>query len=635
MDQIHQILKDYWGYSDFRQGQQEAIEAILAQKDVAVYFPTGGGKSLCYQVPALVMDGICIVISPLIALMQDQVDQLRKRGVNAEFLHSGLNYFEIDRLLDNAIYGDIKLLYISPERLRHDITIERLKQMNVSFIAVDEAHCISQWGHDFRPAYRLISELREILPKVPFMSLTATATKEVRTDIHEQLKLTEPSVVELPVKRENLRMVVYHLENKYQKLEHIVTRLKGSGIIYVRSRLRTEELAKALRGINVDALAYHAGLSAGQRKDVQAQWMRKNDCLVVATNAFGMGVDKSNVRYVIHYDLSTSLEEYVQESGRAGRDGETGYCIQLYNNDDVIKLKKRLEDDTPSEEYIADVYHKLAQYLDLATGSGDGDSFDFDLKTFTQKFQLETKKASSAIKLIEHDGWIDLSEGFYMPSRVQFVDNREALYAYQMKNQYLGEVVKVMLRMYEGMFTQPVKISEKSIAARIKATESQLRQVLEQLAADDMIDYYPRSDKAKITYLLPRSSKSNFRVDKNRLNFLRTRNRHRVESITGYLELKSCRMTYIGNYFNSKIEDCGRCDNCVNQKSKLTTELYASIRAKIIKETGKGATVEEIMALFPSNRSSQVTKAVEMMLEEEWLIRKNHLLSFNQNRSHG
>jgi ATP-dependent DNA helicase RecQ len=628
-----QVLKQYWGYDQFREGQAEAMQAVLQDRDVLVLFPTGGGKSLCYQVPALCREGVCLVISPLIALMQDQVRGLKKLGIKAEAIHSGQSYFEIDRLLDNAIYGNVKFIYMSPERLRHPLSIERIKQMNVNLIAVDEAHCISQWGHDFRPAYRLINEIREVLPEVPMMGLTATATREVRDDISEQLQLRSAKIVTRSFERPNLHLVVYHLEDKNSKLIHVLKQVQGSAIVYVRSRNKTSVISRLLNNHEITATAYHAGMEHKDRSAVMQHWMDDKIKVVVATNAFGMGVDKSNVRVVIHLDIPPSLEEYYQEAGRAGRDGESSYCVLMYNKADLLSLEGKMKLEFPETNFISRIYHCLGNFFDLATGSGEGETFDFDLRIFCEQYNLGYQVTQKAMQIIEQSGWIVLTDSFLQPSRVIMEADKEELYTYQIKNRAADAFIKVLLRSYEGLFSGYGKISEQYLASKLKTNPGIVIQYLEQLHADGILEYVPASNSPKITYLKARSTSANFTIDKDLLKFRARQAKARFEAISDFLYKPDCRMQIILKYFGYFMtQRCGKCDRCIEKKVQPDEETYNKFKSIILKYLDTRMPISEVLTFFPSNRKQQVFQVLERMVAEEWISLSNNILELHPSK---
>ncbi|HOO10614.1 MAG TPA: ATP-dependent DNA helicase RecQ, partial [Cyclobacteriaceae bacterium] len=455
------ILRQYWGYDRFRPPQEDIINHVLAGKDTLALLPTGGGKSICFQVPALLMEGVCLVVTPLIALMEDQVGQLRGRGIEAIAVHSGMGRSEIDVALDNCAYGKIKFLYLSPERIQTEMFQARIQKVPVCLIAVDEAHCISHWGYDFRPSYLLISDLREWKPDVPVMALTATATKKVREDIVDKLALRNPGIYAKGYARENLSFVARKTENKEKQLLRVVQKVKGAAIVYVRSRRAAEKLSEWLTRNGVDATFYHAGLDYRQRNEHQRRWVEGEARVVVATNAFGMGIDKANVRTVVHMDIPETLEAYYQEAGRAGRDGKRSYAVVVYHPIDVKAVREKVGQSQPDAEVLKNTYQALSNYLQLAEGSAMGESFNFDLSAFCDRFGLKPITTFAALKKLEEQGFIQLNEGFHRPSKVHFLVGKKKLYEFQVANGHFDQLIKGLLRLYGGeLFSSYVSVSE-------------------------------------------------------------------------------------------------------------------------------------------------------------------------------
>lgn len=621
---IYDVLKRYWGYDQFRPGQEEAITSVLDGRDVFVLFPTGGGKSICYQVPALLSEGVCVVISPLIALMQDQVHQLRKLGIKAEYLHGGLSYFDIDRILDNAVYGDVKLLYMAPERLSSQMTIERLQQMQLSFIAVDEAHCISQWGHDFRPSYREINQIRELCPDITIMALTASATHNVIEDIKKQLLLRDPLFITTSYLREELTYVVRNEEQKLDFLLTAIKRIAGSVILYVRSRSKTEHMAKELTKSGLSAAAYHAGMSYDQRSAIMQAWMKGDIRICCATNAFGMGVDKADVRLVVHLDLPPSLEEYYQEAGRAGRDKQKSYCLLLYNQADILRLESNLKLAFPPIDDIKHVYTCLAYHYNLATGSGQGESFEFDLQSFIETYHLGYQSTGHILKILCDSGWIELTESYYQPSKVMIVVDRRDLYDYQLKNQLADIFLKTILRTYEGLFSQFTPISELYLAKKLSTDEKTIRAMLDQLDADDIIDFEPQSDSPKIHFLRPRSTDKNFNIDRAKYDLNKKLASQRAQSVLDYIHEKTCRTKNILHYFDVELNhNCGRCDLCLEKDEVPDEATYIKFKSIVLKNMGELTTIASMLRNFPANRSKQVEHVLKRMVDEKWIILEN------------
>ena len=486
---IHHILSKYWGFSKFRALQEDIIQSVLDGKDTLALMPTGGGKSLCFQVPALLKPGICIVVSPLIALMKDQVENLKEKGIKAIAVISGMGKREVDIALDNCIYGDIKFLYLSPERLLSELVRVRLRHMQVNLIAIDEAHCISQWGYDFRPSYLHLAELREIHPNVPILALTATATERVAADIQLKLNFKQAQIFRKSFERKNLSYLVYNEENKLRKLFSIAKNVKGTGIVYVRNRRETQEVARQLTMQGISADFYHAGLDTPLRMKKQTAWKNSEVKVIVATNAFGMGIDKSDVRFVVHLDLPESLEAYYQEAGRGGRDEKKAYAVLLYNNSDVFQLKNRFEQQYPSIEEIKQIYHHLGNYYQLAFGAGEGLSLEFDLADFCNRFKLDPFRTLHALKFLEHDEYIALTETVFLASRVQVLSGSADLYRFQVEQPAYDQFIKVLLRSYGGIFDQLSAVKESDLGKRLGINKNEVVKILQKLQTLQIINY--------------------------------------------------------------------------------------------------------------------------------------------------
>jgi ATP-dependent DNA helicase RecQ len=592
------ILKQYWGYDLFRSPQAEIIQAVLERKDTLALLPTGGGKSVCFQVPTLLMEGVCLVITPLIALMQDQVTQLKKRGIQALAVHSGMSREEIDIAIDNCVYGKIKFLYLSPERLQTEIFQERVKKMNVCLIAVDEAHCISQWGYDFRPPYLKIAILRETKPGVPIIALTASATRQVKEDIIDKLELKTPSVFQKSFARENLSFAIRKTETKEKKLIEILKKIQGTTIVYVRSRKATQDLAKNLARQGVSAIFYHAGLNYQERSVRQEEWLTSKVRVMVATNAFGMGINKADVRTVIHMDLPENLESYYQEAGRAGRDGKRSYAVIIYHDVDVLSLQHKVQQSQPSLEYLKKIYQALCNYFQLAMGSSEGESYEFDLEEFCKRFALKSSAVYVALKKLEQEGLIQLSESFYRPSRIHLTADKKRLYEFQIANAKFDPLIKSLLRLYGAeLFSDFVVISETYLAQALKIKEQVTRIDLTQLHELQLLVYQPSSDKPQITFILPRQDADYLPVDRERMERLRNLNLAKMEAMVNYVnQSHRCRMQVIQEYFDEVTYDtCGKCDVCLEKKKKENMAAFSDYRDQIIyllKQ--KNMTVEEL-----------------------------------------
>lgn len=562
---IKEILKRYWGYDGFRPMQEEIISAILNGEDTLALMPTGGGKSVCFQVPAMAKEGICLVVSPLIALIKDQVQNLNARGMRALAVYSGMNYHQIDVALDNAIYGDYKFLYVSPERLQTPLFKERVQKMNINFLVVDEAHCISQWGYDFRPSYLEIKEIKKHIGKVTTVALTATATKKVAEDIMRHLEFERPHVISSGFRRPNLSYVVRETDDKYGNILRICRAVQGSGIIYVRERKKTEEIAGFLRGQGIAADFYHAGLSKEMRSIKQDGWKKGGIRTIVATNAFGMGIDKPDVRFVVHYDLPDSIEAYFQEAGRAGRDGLRSYTTLLWNRSDLNRLRQIHNVTYPSVEYIKDIYQKVFIYLQIPYEAGKESVNKFDLAGFARKFSLNAVSAYYAIKYIEQEGYWELTDEIDNPSRIAFIVNRDELYKVQLNDVELDTFIKSLLRLYTALFSRLTAIDEEYIAKVTFDSAEGVKDKLKRLSKMRVIKYIPRVRTPLIIMNYERLLESNFYLSPGRYTERKEMFKQRIEAIIGFARNDTvCRSRQLIEYFGQPAgEDCGICDVCI------------------------------------------------------------------------
>lgn len=619
------VLKQVYGYQDFRPLQEEIVLSVAQGQDTLALLPTGAGKSICFQVPALMMDGICLVVSPLIALMKDQVDNLKRKGVKAVAIYSGMRQREIDTLLDNCVYGDIKFLYVSPERLKTELFLARFQRMPVSLIAVDEAHCISQWGYDFRPPYLEIAALREIHPKVPFIALTASATLEVRQDIIDKLCLASPKVFIQSFTRANLSFVVRQAENKFEKALDILRKVPGTAIIYARNRKGTKEIADQLSQLKISATYYHAGLTPELRVQRQTEWIGGKIRVIVATNAFGMGIDKSDVRVVIHTDLPENLESYYQEAGRAGRDGKKAYAVLIAQPFDLITLMERAEKAYPPTEWIKKVYQCLANNYRLAVGSSQMSSFDFDMHTFTQTYELDPLLTYNAMKVMEEESLLLLSESIHTPSTLHILVNPTQLYEIQVQYARLDPLIKLLLRMHGGeLFAVYVKIEESRLAKSLSISQTDLVKLLKQLDEMDTIAYHPRKDTPQVTFLTPRFDAGKLPLDQQRIQRRRALAISKAKAMADYVENnRRCRNLQVLDYFGEESElPCGTCDVCLElKKSGHLLERHAVIRKKILK-TLSGGNSFSINNLLNAAGVSQDMEAAEVLrtMEDEEVI---------------
>lgn len=580
------VLQRYWKHAQFRPLQEEIISSVLEGRDTLALLPTGGGKSVCFQVPALLKDGLCIVVTPLIALMNDQVNQLKQRGIQAVAVHSAMSRNEIDLYLNNCMYGSVKFLYLSPERLQTAMFQARVSRMNVSLIVVDEAHCISQWGHDFRPPYLKISDLRALVPNVPVIALTATATRHVCDDIIRHLAFREPyGVFRRTFARDNLSIVVRKTDDKVRKLFDVLRKVSGPAIVYVRSRRATKELATLLAGKGISATWYHAGMNYDERTKAQEAWTSGKVRVIVATNAFGMGIDKADVRIVIHVDLPEDLESYYQEAGRAGRDGHRAYAAVIYEDADLAELDVKVERAHPPVEYLKKVYQALANYYQLAQGSAEGESFDFDIHQFSTRFSLSPQEVFNALRTLEGEGLVAFNDSFYAPSQLHVPVEAVKLYEFQVANPAYDPTIKMILRMYGGeLFASYVSISEAQIARALKTTPRDVSSMLRRLDELKVMSYRPVKDQPQVTFLLPRQDADRLPVDRQRLEQRRALALAKVKAMQSFVTTSTvCRMMFIQDYFGEEdAVDCGKCDVCVARRKKDNVRQMEGLRAEIL-----------------------------------------------------
>jgi len=623
MNIYQQILIRYWGYPDFRPVQEDIIKSVAAGHDTLGLLPTGGGKSLTFQVPTLAGDGMCLVVTPLIALMKDQVEKLIQKGIKAMALHSGLSREEIDIGLNNAIYGNYKFLYVSPERLTTDIFRIRLPQMNLSLVTVDEAHCISQWGYDFRPSYLKIAELRDIIPEIPFLALTATATGKVIEDIQEKLKFRKKNVLRASFQRKNLVYTVKNVEDKDSYLLDLLNQLNGSGIVYARSRKKTRDLANYLRQEKISCDYYHAGLAQDARSRKQSEWMTGHTRVIIATNAFGMGIDKPDVRFVIHMDIPDSIESYFQEAGRAGRDSKTAHAVLLYSPSDKKSVEQRVRMNYPEIEEIKQIYRAVGNYYQIPVGTARNQVFDFNVADFAARYKLSIISIYSSLKFMQMEGYMELTEEIYNPSKLKFLISRDELYKFQIANVDFDAFIKLILRTYTGLFTDYVTIYEESLASQAKVKPDLIIQYLKRLSSMGIIRYIPQKKTPVIIFTEERLDVKSLHISKE--HYL-DRKREYIDRLDTLMEYASgrnrCRGLFLLAYFGEKGEDkCGQCDVCM-QDQELDVNKYEFDRA-----------VEEARTLLRNKPLFLDELVKELVLPREksiivirWLLDHNKIL---------
>ena len=577
------VLREYWGYDSFRPKQEDIVSAALEGKDVLAILPTGGGKSVCFQVPAMMKAGIAIVVTPLIALMKDQVQNLNERGIKALCVNAGMGRREVDLTLNNAAYGDFKFLYVSPERVGTRLFQSYVKEMNVSYIVVDEAHCISQWGYDFRPDYLKISTLRDLVD-APVIALTATATPKVAEDIMDRLAFKERCLIKSGFERPNLSYIVRKSEDKLGQLMSVCMNVQGSGIIYVRSRRKTEELSAFLSSGNISSSYYHAGLGPDSRSDRQERWKKGEIRVMVCTNAFGMGIDKPDVRFVIHFDVPDSPEAYFQEAGRAGRDGNRSFAVLLWNSADVRKLHRTATVSFPSLEYIEDIYHKVHAFFDIPYDSGEGRQLKFDIDEFCKSFRLQRQAVYYAVRYIERTGHWTISEDVDISTKVMITVSRNDLYDLELEDFRMAPLLELLMRRYTGIFSYAVPVDEDYLSLKLGVTVPELRQLLYKLSLEHVIRYIP-NDHATVLFLQhERLRPKNLNLDPERYDFLKTSYSERLQKMIDYVsEEDTCRSSYLLEYFGqSESSDCGTCDICRNMPVKsLSDEMSEYINVSL------------------------------------------------------
>lgn len=624
-----EILKKYWGFDGFRKNQEEIVQSAINGHDTLALLPTGGGKSICFQVPGIARDGVCLVVSPLIALMQDQVKNLRSRGLKAYAITSGMSRREIDIVLDNAKFDDIDFLYVSPERLKSELFLVRFRQMNISLIAIDEAHCISQWGHDFRPPYLEISELRDVHPEVPFIALTATATERVREDIIKYLGLKNTNYFESSFKRDNISYEVYEVENKRKAILKACKRFEGMcGIIYCQTRRDTKEIAKLLIANKFSAGVYHGGMTGEERQEKMNLWLNNNIRIVVATNAFGMGIDKPDVRFVLHYEIPNNLEAYFQETGRSGRDGLESRNMAFYTNVDLIKMEQKLKDQFPPIDFIKSVYKALCNHFGVAIGSGNGESYGLDIKELMNKYNFDPIPTYNALKILELNGSIILNESIFHPTKVKFAVENKTLYNFQIKNEKFDPLISLLSRSYPGIFSNYFEVNEKFIAQRLKISRNELQVQLKYIEKQGLIDISWQSELPQVVFLHERLPDEYFRIDKPVYDTRKEVAIEKFSKLKKFLTSPTCRSVLLLEYFGQEGEPCGKCDVCLYEKK---SDYSMQELIDIIKEmlNSNGLRFEEITKELNLKNEKQLSIALNWMVDEELVKSENGVFSLN------
>lgn len=624
MNSIHSILQHYWSYSSFRPLQKEIIESVLSGKDTLALLPTGGGKSICYQVPALAKDGMCIVVSPLIALMKDQVQALHQKKIEAAAIYTGMPFPQVKEILQLAVNEKLKFLYVSPERLTTNLFLEYLPGMNVQLIAVDEAHCISQWGYDFRPSYLKIAALRNELPNVPVLAVTASATPKVQDDICNKLQFTNHHIYKGSFLRPNLSFSVFKVESRINKILQVLNNVQGTAIVYCKSRRMTQEVAQLLQLQNIRADFYHAGLSNEERSSKQEAWLQNQTRVIVCTNAFGMGIDKPDVRVVIHHDIPDCLENYYQEAGRAGRDGKKAYAVLLYEEKDLRELEGLPAIRFPSIEEVRHVYQCLVNYLQVPEGSGEMEWMEFDITDFIKKFQLNVHTAMYSFKTLEQEGWLSYAEQIFIPSRLVFTTDKESLFEFEKKRPDLEPILKALLRNYGGIFDMETIISEKQLVKFTQQSLEEVKQQLIQLHQLGVVNYVPQKDKPQLQFTQGRPSVENLFIHpQNRLN-RKAEFEKRIQSMIAYAnEQTHCRSKIIGTYFgDSDSDECGICDVCLWKKGNdLSQQEYKRIHEYLInRSTNKKIDTKKLLLQSGSKERIRIQEVINRLIAEEKAI---------------
>lgn len=625
-----EILKEYWGHQNFRPLQWEIIDSVIHKKDTIALLPTGGGKSVCFQVPALAMDGLCVVVTPLVALMKDQVMQLNKKGIGALAIHSGMSRREIDIAIGNCIQKKLKFLYLSPERLQTEMLLAKVHLMNIGLIAVDEAHCISQWGYDFRPSYLKIYSLTELVPEAPIIALTATATKKVVEDIADKLKLYKPAFFQKSFERKNIAYMVLQEESKLNRMLKIANTINGSGIVYVRNRRLTQEISHFFTQNGIASNFYHAGLTSDERDKRQEEWINNKTQIIVCTNAFGMGIDKPDVRFVVHYSSPDCIENYFQEAGRAGRDEQKAYAVLLYEESDRYELERQVEASFPPMHEIKRVYQGLSNYFQVAVGVAPEKSFDFDINEFSHTYNLKVGIVFNAMKLLERDGYIALTEEINMPSRIQFLVNKNALYDFQVYHFKYDEFIKLLLRSYGGIFDNYVNINETELARRGRLKKEEVIDFLKKLDGHKILNYLPQKSIPQLHFTASRKDAKSIQLSNEVYIDRKVQALKKMNAMLHYAESKVvCRNVLLLQYFEEQnTTDCGHCDVCIlRKKTQLSNLDVQKMSEKIIAILLKGPlTVKELIDNFAQFKENEALEVLNWLQEINEIQEKEGLL---------
>ncbi len=633
MNRYEQILIKYWGYSKFRPLQEDIISSVMSGQDTLALMPTGGGKSITFQVPAMLKDGICIVITPLIALMKDQVENLHKRDIKAIAIYSGMSKNEIEVALDNCIYGNVKFLYISPERISTEIFQLRVKHMNVNLIAIDEAHCISEWGYDFRPSYLKIAELRELIPNTPFLALTATAIPKVVKDIQEKLQFKEENVFRKSFERKNLVYLVRKLDDKQKYLIETILKVAGSGIIYVRNRKATRETALFLQKNNISADYYHAGLNHETRNLKQINWKVGKIRVMVATNAFGMGIDKSDVRFVIHLELPDSIESYFQEAGRGGRDEKRAVAVLLYNNSDKVKIEQRISRSFPEIKEIKAIYQALGNYFQIPYGGGKQMSYDFNVADFAKNYNFNIMTIHSSLNFLQREGYIEFTDELFSMSKLHFLVERDDLYKFQIANAQFDGFIKLVLRSYTGLFSDYTSIDEASLAKKANIDIEVVYKYLNTLKSQGILNYIPRKTNPVIVFTEERLDDKSLYISQDNYKFRKIRYIERINAMLNYASSNNkCRSQILLSYFGDKKPDrCGQCDVCTRRNELDLSKYEFDLILDHIKEQLQFnlITMDDLVSNINKNKEKTL-KVIQWLLDNNKIIRdKEDLLTWN------